>query len=176
MVSSQPLLMESRGHLRNQQRCRDGDAGREVGLREVGVIQYNCNKANHLAARPFFEGLDHKAHPIIAIQEPCINPHTRSMRAPSGYISVSAQPTNERVVRTAFLIARSIPTAQWEVVETSGDLQAIRMATERGLNSSSKRLYPWTSEWAERDRFCASRLHPAAAPAGRRRGGDTPRR
>ena len=124
--------MESRGHPRNPQRCRDGDVGREVRLREVGVIQYNYNKANHLAARPFFEGLDHKAYPIIAIQEPFINPHTKIIRAPNGYLSICAQPTDGPEVRTAFLVVKSIPVSQWQVVEASGDLQAIQITTESG--------------------------------------------
>ena len=54
------------------------------------------------------------------------------MRAPSGYLPVHAQPTEREVIRTAFLVAKGIPTAQWQVVENTGDLQAIRITTESG--------------------------------------------
>ena len=54
-------------------------------MKDLTIIQYNCNNANQGAVRALFDSFSPQKHQILAIQEPGFNKLTNSTYCPKGY-------------------------------------------------------------------------------------------
>ena len=83
-------------------------------MKDLQILQYNCGNANHKGTRPFFDSLDPRIHPIIAIQEPMVTERSKTTYCPKNYrLSRAVSPAT----RVVFLIHDKLPLTTWTVIE-----------------------------------------------------------
>ena len=95
----------------------------------LNIIQYNCGNANGRATRPFFDSLDPREFPIIAVQEPMITEAMGTTYCPKNYrLSRAVQPG----VRVVFMMHEAIELTKWRGIEATDNVEWIQIDTEGG--------------------------------------------
>jgi hypothetical protein len=94
-------------------------------INTTGIIQYNCGNANNKTgkARPFFDSVEGKRFPLMAIQEPMITER-----------NYTYTPRNFRVTKTPrygskvlFMVHDKIPLADWEMKRSTDTVDWLRI-------------------------------------------------
>ena len=94
-------------------------------INTTGIIQYNCGNANNKTgkARPFFDSVEPKRFPLMAIQEPMITER-----------NYTYTPRNFRVTKTPrygskvlFMVHDKIPLADWEMKRSTDTVDWLRI-------------------------------------------------
>jgi hypothetical protein len=94
-------------------------------MRTHGIIQYNCGNANNenSRARPFFDSVDPKSFPILAIQEPMIT-EVNHTYIPRNFRPVRAPKYGQRVIT---MIHDKIPLVDWELKKATDVIEWTRV-------------------------------------------------
>jgi hypothetical protein len=80
-------------------------------MKDLTIIQYNCNNANQGAVRALFDSFSPQKHQILAIQEPGFNKLTNSTYCPRGYtLSFDPCPTT----KVCFMTSQDIDQTSWQ--------------------------------------------------------------
>jgi hypothetical protein len=90
-----------------------------------GIIQYNCGHANSETAKawPFFNSIDPRRFPVLAIQEPMITERNHT------YIPRNFQSTRppKYGMKVLFMVHNKIPLVDWEVIRQTDTVEWLRI-------------------------------------------------
>jgi exonuclease III len=95
----------------------------------LSILQLNCGNANHSLHRGLLDSLNPEEFPILAIQEPYFNQHTKTTYCPRAY-HLLYQP--EEKTRVCFFVNKAMALDSWEHKHLSLDASLLLIKTSAG--------------------------------------------